>query len=97
MSVVLVAVEPLLLPLLLAAGVPAVLLSRWASRTEFAFAHRLTAMFRRRHYLRELMTVATVRGGGPGVRLVGPRCAPGTPHSTRTRTSRCGNRFGAGS
>jgi ATP-binding cassette, subfamily B, bacterial len=57
MSVVLVAVEPLLLPLLLAAGVPAVLLSRWASRTEFAFAHRLTTMFRRRHYLRELLTL----------------------------------------
>jgi ATP-binding cassette subfamily B protein len=57
MSVVLVAVEPLLLPLLLAAGVPAVLLARWASRTEFAFAHRLTALFRRRHYLRELLTL----------------------------------------
>jgi ATP-binding cassette subfamily B protein len=57
MSVVLVAVEPLLLPLLLAAGVPAVLLSRWASRTEYAFAHRLTALFRRRHYLRELLTL----------------------------------------
>ena len=57
MSVVLVAVEPLLLPLLLAAGVPAVLLSRWASRTEFALAHRLTTMFRRRHYLRELLTL----------------------------------------
>lgn len=56
MSVVLVAVEPLLLPLLLAAGVPAVLLSRWASRTEFAFAHRLTALFRRREYLRQLLT-----------------------------------------
>jgi ATP-binding cassette subfamily B protein len=57
MSVVLVAVEPLLLPLLLAAGIPAVLLSRWASRTEYAFAHRLTALFRRRHYLRELLTL----------------------------------------
>lgn len=57
MSVVLVAVEPLLLPLLLAAGIPAVLLSRWASRTEFAFAHRLTGLFRRRHYLRELLTL----------------------------------------
>ncbi|TDV46896.1 ATP-binding cassette subfamily B protein [Actinophytocola oryzae] len=56
MSVVLIAVEPLLLPLLLAAGIPAVLLSRWASRTEFAFAHRLTGLFRRRHYLRELLT-----------------------------------------
>jgi ATP-binding cassette subfamily B protein len=57
MSVVLVAVEPLLLPLLLAAGVPAVLLARWASRTEFAFAHRITTIFRRRHYLRELLTL----------------------------------------
>jgi len=56
MSVVLVTVEPLLLPLLLAAGVPAVLLARWASRTEFAFAHRLTALFRRRHYLQQLLT-----------------------------------------
>ncbi|MBB4906279.1 ABC transporter ATP-binding protein [Actinophytocola algeriensis] len=56
MSVVLLAVEPLLLPLLLAAGIPAVLLARWASRTEFAFAHRLTALFRRRHYLQELLT-----------------------------------------
>ncbi|MGB3438070.1 MAG: ABC transporter ATP-binding protein [Actinophytocola sp.] len=56
MSVVLLTVEPLLLPLLLAAGVPAVLLSRWASRTEFAFAHRLTTLFRRRNYLQELLT-----------------------------------------
>ena len=56
MSVVLVSVEPLLLPLLLAAGGPAVVLSRWASRTEFAFAHRLTALFRRREYLRQLLT-----------------------------------------
>lgn len=57
MSVVLVAVEPLLLPLLLVAGIPTVLLSRWASRTEYAFAHRLTTLFRRRHYLRELLTL----------------------------------------
>jgi ATP-binding cassette subfamily B protein len=56
MSAVLVGVEPLLLPVLLAAGIPAVLLSRWASRTEFAFAHRLTALFRRRHYLQQLLT-----------------------------------------
>lgn len=56
MSAVLVGVEPLLLPVLLAAGIPAVLLSRWASRTEFSFAHRLTAPFRRRDYVRELLT-----------------------------------------
>jgi len=56
MSAVLVGVEPLLVPVLLAAGLPAVLLSRWASRTEFAFAHRLTASYRRRNYLRQLLT-----------------------------------------
>lgn len=56
MSAVLIGVEPLLVPILLAAGLPAVLLSRWASRTEFAFAHRLTAFFRRRNYLRQLLT-----------------------------------------
>lgn len=56
MSAVLAGVEPLLLPILLAAGVPAVLLSRWASRTEFALAKRLTAPARRRNYLRQLLT-----------------------------------------
>ncbi|MGH3903814.1 MAG: ABC transporter ATP-binding protein [Pseudonocardiaceae bacterium] len=56
MSAVLVGVEPLLVPVLLAAGLPAVLLSRWASRTEFTFAHRLTASYRRRNYLRQLLT-----------------------------------------
>ncbi len=56
LSAVLVGVEPLLVPVLLAAGLPAVALSRWASRTEFAFAHRLTAHFRRRNYLRQLLT-----------------------------------------
>ncbi len=56
MSAVLIGVEPLLVPVLLAAGLPAVLLARWASRTEFAFAHRLTPLFRRRNYLRQLLT-----------------------------------------
>jgi len=56
MSAVLVGVEPLLVPVLLAAGLPAVLLSKWASSTEFAFAHRLTAIYRRRNYLRQLLT-----------------------------------------
>lgn len=56
MSAVLVGVEPLLVPVLLAAGLPAVLLARWASRTEFSFAHRLTASYRRRTYLRQLLT-----------------------------------------
>jgi ATP-binding cassette, subfamily B, bacterial len=56
LSAALVGVEPLLVPILLAAGLPAVLLSRWASRTEFAFAHRLTVIYRRRNYLRLLLT-----------------------------------------
>ncbi|PRX45627.1 ATP-binding cassette subfamily B protein [Prauserella shujinwangii] len=56
LSAALIGVEPLLVPILLAAGLPAVLLSRWASRSEFAFAHRLTALFRRRNYLRQLLT-----------------------------------------
>lgn len=56
MSAVLLGVEPLLVPVLLAAGIPAVLLARWASRTEFAYAHRLTAPFRRREYVRDLLT-----------------------------------------
>ncbi|TKG73711.1 ABC transporter ATP-binding protein [Prauserella endophytica] len=56
LSAVLIGVEPLLVPILLAAGLPAVLLSRWASRTEFAFAHRLTPFARRRNYLRQLLT-----------------------------------------
>jgi ATP-binding cassette subfamily B protein len=57
LSAVLVGIEPLLVPILLSAGLPAVLLSRWASRTEFGFAHRMTAVDRRRGYLRELLTL----------------------------------------
>ena len=56
MSAVLLGVEPLLVPVLLAAGVPAVVLSRWAGSTEFAFAGRITAPHRRRDYLRELLS-----------------------------------------
>lgn len=56
LSAVLVGFEPLLVPVLLAAGLPAVLLARWASRTEFALARRLTAPSRRRIYLRHLLT-----------------------------------------
>ncbi|MHA6784814.1 ATP-binding cassette domain-containing protein [Pseudonocardia saturnea] len=52
---VLIAVEPLLVPLLLAAGLPAVLLSRWAGQTEFRFARRVLPAHRRRAYLRELL------------------------------------------
>jgi ATP-binding cassette subfamily B protein len=52
----LVAVEPLLVPVLLLAGGPALVLSRRASRTEFAYAVAQTPTMRRRAYLRELLT-----------------------------------------
>jgi ATP-binding cassette subfamily B protein len=56
LSVVLVGFEPLLLPILLAAGIPAVLLARRASRSEFSFAARMTGPFRTRDYVRRLLT-----------------------------------------
>ncbi len=50
------ALEPLLLPTMLVAGVPAVLLARRASATEFSFALAWTATWRRRQYVRDLLT-----------------------------------------
>jgi ATP-binding cassette subfamily B protein len=47
--------EPLLLPLLVAGGVPLLLLSRRTGRLEFAFALRSTAGQRRRRYFREVL------------------------------------------
>lgn len=73
LSAALTGIEPLLVPILLAAGVPAVLLSRWASRSEFSFATRLTALYRRRNYLRQLLTqrryAAELRAFGSAPRL----------------------------
>lgn len=57
MCAVLVHADPLLVPILLSAGLPAMLLSKWASRTEFGFAHRMTPSYRRRTYLRQLLTL----------------------------------------
>lgn len=50
------ALEPLLLPTMLVAGVPAVLLARRASATEFSFARTWTTTWRRRQYVRDLLT-----------------------------------------
>ncbi|NHC45909.1 ABC transporter ATP-binding protein [Motilibacter sp. K478] len=47
---------PALLPLLLLGGVPAILMSRRASRSEFAFAVAQAPLLRRRDYLREVLT-----------------------------------------
>lgn len=55
MSAVLLGIEPLLVPILLVAGVPAVVLSRRASRAEFRFASRLNAVMRKRSYIRGLL------------------------------------------
>ena len=61
-------VAPVLLPIMLALGVPALLLSRRASHTEFAFAVAQTDNVRRRTYLRHLLTArvaaAEVRANG---------------------------------
>ena len=56
MSVLLVTIQPLLLPILLLAGLPAVWTSRRASRLEFAFAQAVTPLVRRQFYLRDLLS-----------------------------------------
>lgn len=53
---VLVAVEPLLVPVLLLAGVPTLLLSRAASRTEYSFWVAQATTYRLRDYLRQVLT-----------------------------------------
>ncbi len=52
----LLTVEPLLVPVLVIAGVPSVLLSRRASHTEFHYVTRAAPVYRRRNYLRQLLT-----------------------------------------
>ncbi|HVE73629.1 MAG TPA: ABC transporter ATP-binding protein [Mycobacteriales bacterium] len=54
--VALLAIEPLLVPLLLCAGVPLALLSRHTSASEFAFAVEQTSALRLREYLRYALT-----------------------------------------
>lgn len=56
MAVALAAIEPLLVPVLLVAGVPAVVLSRVAARAEYRFAQRSTPGLRRRSYLRFVLS-----------------------------------------
>ncbi|GAA4972819.1 ABC transporter ATP-binding protein [Pseudonocardia tropica] len=56
MAIAILAIAPILLPVLLVAGFPAVLLSRLASRAEFTFASRAIGDFRRRAYLRRLLS-----------------------------------------
>lgn len=56
MFVAIVTLAPILVPLLVLGGVPAVLLSRRASRVEFLFARRATPSYLRREYLRRVLT-----------------------------------------
>ena len=53
---VLVTLDPLLVPVLLLAGVPSLLLGRRAARLEFRFVTAATPLFRAREYLRGVLT-----------------------------------------
>jgi ATP-binding cassette subfamily B protein len=54
-SAAMVLVEPLLIPILLAAGAPALVMARLASRSEFAFATEHSQLHLQRAYLRFLL------------------------------------------
>lgn len=54
--VVLFLINPWIVPLLLVAGIPSVLLARYVSRLEFAFAVAVSPIFRARDYLRDTLT-----------------------------------------
>ena len=56
MSFALAGIEPLVVPILLAASIPAALLSRRAARVEYFFADRTTRTLWKRSYLRSLLT-----------------------------------------
>ena len=56
MSIALLVIEPVLVPVLLLAGIPAVLLARRASRLEYAFSRRMIRDHMSREYLRRTMT-----------------------------------------
>ncbi|MXG89945.1 ATP-binding cassette domain-containing protein [Nocardioides sp. YIM 123512] len=73
MTAALLSIEPILVPVLLAAGIPSVLIARRSSRAEFDFAKDSTYLAQRRGYLKMLMShrfsAAEVRafGAGPGL------------------------------
>ncbi len=54
-SVVLVSLEPSLVPVLVAAGLPALVAARFVSRSEFGFAAGTTQVSQRRTYMRSLL------------------------------------------
>jgi ATP-binding cassette subfamily B protein len=80
--IALLTIQPLLVPLLLVAGVPAVLLTRRAVKTEFDFAVRYTPTMQVRDYLR---TVLTGRDAAKEVRAFGAERALRTRHDVASR------------
>lgn len=82
---VLLAIEPLLVPVLVAAGAPALLLGRRASRAEFRFVERVTQLVRARDYLR---AVLTGRDEAKEVRAFGAEQALRSRCDVRTRQFR---------
>lgn len=74
MLIALISIAPVLAPILCLGAIPAVIVSRLASRSEFAFSRRLTPPFMRREYLRRVLThreyAAEVRsfGAAPNLR-----------------------------
>ena len=52
----LIGIHPLLVPLLLVAGIPAVAASRQSSRAEFSYAASITPVLQRRNYLKVLLS-----------------------------------------
>lgn len=79
--VVLLAIEPLLVPVLVLSAVPSVLLSRRASRTEFRFASDVAPTYRARDYLRITLTG---RDEAKEVRAFGAERALRTRHDARS-------------
>ncbi|MBX9244522.1 ABC transporter ATP-binding protein [Actinotalea ferrariae] len=89
MSVALLAIEPVLVPLLLLAGLPAVLVARRASRAEFAFATEATPGLRRRTYLRMLVShrafVTETRSFDAAPEILGRLAGEDAAHLARLR------------
>lgn len=80
--IALLTIQPLLVPLLLVAGVPALLLTRRAAKTEFDFAVRYTPTARVRDYLR---TVLSGREAAKEVRAFGAERALRARHDVASR------------
>jgi ATP-binding cassette subfamily B protein len=84
MVVVIVGTQPVLLPILLAAGLPAALVARRVGRLEFRFAERITPVVRRRFYIRQLLST---RAHGAELRAFDSRAWLQAVHMRRLRVT----------